>query len=151
MSKDVDVLHLVWKLLMSRFQIRHFEIKFMMLPHDLARRRLVLPTKRLTTIAKEWPQMKLEQQKIFLGYLSPTIMTPLSSISNVLKIMVTTRFCWRRDQQINKKKLVSRWNLLMESEYLGIMSSLSRNLAMSTFAGILASSPIPNHSGQSLS
>ena len=37
--------------------------------HDLSRSRLVLPAiKRLTTIAKEWPQMKSEQQKSRLEF-----------------------------------------------------------------------------------
>ena len=81
MSSDFDILYQIQKLLMSRFQVYQFQIKFVMLSHAAnviwvqtshhqVRKQLVLgKIARLVTIAKEWPQMKLVTTKVMPSFL----------------------------------------------------------------------------------
>ena len=65
---------------------------------------------------------------LWLGCLRLLQMQAIPCKDNELRIRVTTRFGWRRDQKtkcwMKKSCMVSSWNLLMEGEYFGIMSSL---------------------------
>ena len=64
----------------------------------------------------------------WLGCLRLLQMLAIPCKNNELRIRVTTRFGWRRDQKtkcwMKKSCMVSSWNLLMEGEYFGIMSSI---------------------------